>query len=149
MGLVTLKNRELVFAAFIFYLRPWCPRRGPIVPPAGFRNRRRTLCRDRTDFGANILEGGDRRLCSDVAVRRFVDAHSGQRSGGFSVLVGLFRRRGPLGPNPVIGSGRRASYARTWGLVDRCPPVWKKTADARAVGGSFPLERVNPFSTSQ
>src|SRR6266446_9092944 len=51
-------------------------------------------------------------------------------AGGVAAIIGLwgaFWRSGdPWSHNTIGNIGRWAGYARTWHLVRRCPPLWKK-----------------------
>ncbi len=47
-------------------------------------------------------------------------------SGDSWVVGRLLAFRGSLEPHTIGNTGRWAGYARTWHLVRRCPPLWKK-----------------------
>ncbi len=113
-------------AAPIFDFRPWMAWDGTIVPPGDRGNYRFPHQRKRFGFKLVPVDDDDRGRCCLAPLRRSVDADCGQHDGWRRSLDRIFSNRRSLGPNPA----GRARYARAWCLVDRCPPIRKKTHDS-------------------
>ena len=111
------------------FARGW-PGIGLLCPPRDCGNYRFPFQRKRFGFKLVLVDDDDRGRCCLAPLRRSVDADCGQHDGWCRSLDRIFSNRRSLGPNAAGRSGRCARYARAWCLVDRCPPVRKKTSDS-------------------
>jgi len=87
-------------------------------------------------LSTTLAKASDRGRRWTASICRFVDTRRRSGNRDYWVVAHVFGKRGSLERIPIGDIGRCASYARTWRLVRRCPPLRKK-----AHQNSGPIDR--------